>query len=294
VAPKNPGSEPQKSGQSPSRANARRDEVRRQAEATKAETNARILTAFSAELTSYRTARELAAATGLADSTLGPRLHQLLADGHLVQDADGIHRPRPGARLAWFTDLQAEGKRQLAQRRAQQDAQRARQAAYARVDQALLVLDEAGKRFGDQAQQSPAIASDVIALMGLRKRMNSYTDAAALELDVAEVFELVESPLAQWAEARRQRDQALAAQQAELERGWQQWAPNDFRCMHGLRPGAAHQNAQVCPVPAWVQQALQRLGGRRTRKQSRTGDVFGYLAEASTAGQLPALPPPMT
>lgn len=302
MARKNPDGEAQKSGWIPSGANPSREAFRRQKEATKAETNARILAAFSAQLTSYGTARELAAATGLADSTLGPRLHQLLADGQLVQDADGIHRPRPGTRLAWFTELQAEAKRQLAQELAHEDAERARQAAKARVEQALASLKEAGQTFGKRAEQSPSIAADGAALWGLRKRLDGYTDAAALERDVAETFELVESPLAQWAEARRQRDLALAAQQAELERGWQQWAPNDFRCPHGMRPWAAHQDGQVCPVPAWVQQALQRLNGRRPRKQTKVGDAFSYLAEtfraqqglADAARQMPALPPPTT
>jgi hypothetical protein len=253
--------------------------MRRQSEALRAETNARILAAFPAELTSYRTARELAAATGMADSTLGPRLHELIADGQLVQDVDGIHRPRPGRRWDWEI-ARASGERQLEEHVKREDLASARQTAKQRVNATLALLQEASQTVGSRAAQSSAIAGDAAVLMELVKRLEHCVSVRELAMLVDDAFAALRSPIEKWTEATRQRERLAQLAQAELERSWSQWAPDDFRCAHGLPPGAAHQDGQSCPVPEWV---LGRKGSRRTVQPA--SDLFGRLGEAFRAEQ---------
>jgi hypothetical protein len=101
VVPQDSGRQPQPLRQRSISRNARHEAVREQAHARKTESNAAILAAFPTELTASPTARELAAITGLAQSTVSLRLNELIAADQLVRDADGIHRPWPGRRSNW-------------------------------------------------------------------------------------------------------------------------------------------------------------------------------------------------
>jgi hypothetical protein len=304
MARKNLAVEAQKSGRNPGVAHAGQEALRRRLEARKAQTIARVMAAFPAELTSYRTARELAAATGLAESTLGPRLVDLIADGALERDGDGIHRPRPGRRYDWEGERVA-GRRQLDEHVKREDLADARQAARQRLNAALAALQEASASFGPRAPQNWSIAGDAAILMACGKRLERCTTKSEMTLMVDDAFAALESPISEWIEATRWREEQLALQQAELDRSWSEPRRGVFLCPHGLPPDARHQSGQTCPVPDWVRERIG--GGQQPRKRTgREGkpaaiNLFSRIDEAVRAQRglarvIPplALPPPTT